>query len=110
VLGEGLALDEGLALREELADGLGVGLAGGELEAIPAGWNVAGAGDDSVDEAGGAGLETADAVDAGGDPTALSALWLLVQPVATRPMITTAPSSAVRLDGVSRWIAATGSG
>ncbi|HEY3925731.1 MAG TPA: hypothetical protein VGL75_14305 [Acidothermaceae bacterium] len=112
------------------ADGLGVGLAvavgvGGD-DAITAagddtaGDNAAGEDDEAEDDSAPDGVTAGDDETAGEDETAGAGavgleiapalLWLLVQAVATRPMIITAPSSAVRLDAVLRWMAATASG
>jgi hypothetical protein len=101
-LGVGLAVADVLAV----ADGLGVAVVlgvGGE-DAITAGGDDTAAEDDSAPEGETAGLEAV------GLEIAPALLWLLVQAVATRPMIITAPSSAVRLDAVLRWMAATASG
>lgn len=99
VVADGLGMGLGLAIGLTTGAWLGAGLAG-VLEATAAGEEEAGA-----DGGAGAG----DDADAAGE-MALSPLLLLVQAVVSRPMIMTAPSSVVRLDLISRWVAATGSG
>jgi len=114
----GLGTADGLGPAELLATAelLGVGL--GLVAALRGDDAIAAAGDDSVAAAVlvvvGAALGTSDPRAGGGDPAALPSRWLLVQPAATRPMITLTASTVVHPAGVSRRVpcarSATGSG
>ncbi|HWF41194.1 MAG TPA: hypothetical protein VN683_03815 [Acidothermaceae bacterium] len=100
-LGRADGLADGLGAALDAGGWLGLGLAATGLEATDAGCEdaTAEAGDDTADEGSAAGLEIA-----------VAPSWLLVQAVASRPVIMTAQSSAVRHDRVSRGRVATGSG
>jgi hypothetical protein len=99
-VGAGWTVGAGFAVGRAagaLADGLGVSLG----LARRGGLGLAG-----PDELATAGA-TADALAGESDPTALPSRWLLVQPAASRPMITLTASTAVRHAGVSCGRAAT---